>query len=494
MRILKASILGVFSLTLVVLAAPGAHAIFSPQISNQIAVIKQHVFAARQLNGTGSPRHGITKVFDDKTVTSLMDADRARRQEKTTTGLPAQFFDFSQDSKADVFGDELENYGSSFALLFNLMKIDGEWIWINSCLRNDLMEIEEFRDAVMSEAFRSSLLLNRDQAAILWNDYKTLRTIFNLLKTQYDDSKLFFEPEQPNYYVTHCPLGGFWGEYEKAIEDLERSWNVFTTALGLESFRRFGTLSDDPKENMQACGQTKCWGSIWEMAKANAKIKAKQWIAKNQFKFTLSGGGSGSDTSLVDLFRSEGMGGIGNRLEQQWNIVKGMFGPPLLIFDPNLYFTAAQAVAYGFDIAEADILDDNACAYYEPGQKIWRGCTEKELAEFEEEKCLNCRNKYNTGRTALSVTRDLEKQLQERTALLIQTETTLQFNLEFNSIAQASTVDLDKKLFDINMEIKRASEAFGDRAGKAIPSICKEMRAILLKHCPNKGGDIPACR
>ena len=121
-------------------------------------------------------------------------------------------------------------------------------------------------------------------------------------------------------------------------------------------------------------------------------------------------------------------------------------------------------------------------------------CKEKEIKACEEGTDLNCRNKYHMGRTALNVTQDLEKQIEERTAFLNQTETTLQFNLEFNSVAQASTVDLERKLFAINMEIKRASEAFGDRAGKAVPSVCKQMREILLKHCPNKGGDIPACK
>mgnify|MGYP001584908926 CR=1 FL=1 len=74
MRILKYFIVGLFSLSLIVMTAPDAYAIFSPQISDQIAVIKQHVLAARQLNGTGSPRQGITKVFDYKTVKSLKDA------------------------------------------------------------------------------------------------------------------------------------------------------------------------------------------------------------------------------------------------------------------------------------------------------------------------------------------------------------------------------------------------------------------------------------
>ncbi|MFH1012755.1 MAG: hypothetical protein V1760_03335 [Candidatus Peregrinibacteria bacterium] len=489
MRVLKPLIIGLLISPLVLLAvAPNAYAIMSPKLEAKIALIKEHAFQARQLNGTGGASgayDGVVELFDDETMEKIKEDDRIRRETNTIPGLPGLFHAYRNESKAHIAENEFGNYGETFSLLFNYLPSPGDGIGgvtINSCVRDDLFELQDLRDAVLNEALRSALLQNDTHAKILWSDYNELRAEIDLLKAyvlapQSFEHSLFFESGQPDYYRTGaCPRGGFWGDFSKAFEQLGRSWDVFTTSLG-------GGLG------MNTGGSQ--WGSIWEMALARGKVKAAQWVRKNQISLTLGGEQGGSDTSLANLLRREGLGGVGNVFEQEWRIAKSMVGPVIPLFDHDLYFTAAQAIAVGLGANES-ILDDNACAYYYADKNIWTGCTASQLEAFEKGECRECRDKVEVS-TSLAAAQQLQYAVEARNFLLGQTRNALQFNLQFNSIAEQSIVELDKKLRDLDAQIRRGINAFDDKAGASIPDACEQVRIILLKQCPNKGGVIPEC-
>ncbi|GEM_PF-6817815 len=415
---------------LLVSAAP-AYAMYSPKIINFITPIRQHMATARQQNGTGSVRNGVGKLFDDETIDKLNAADDQARATHGVVGS-GTFHQYRALSKADIAADEFGSFAENFSLIFNYLPVqtitDGNTTKdapntgtnISSCLRNDIFSLQDLRDAVLRETLRSSLQVNRQNVAILWNDYKDLRALISLLKIDYTNKTDFFESSDPNYYLRDfCPEGGFWGDFGLAFADFKRSADVFFTAISGQGLGQNA-----------ANGQ---WGSIGEMARARARVNAENWIRANQINFTLGGPQGGDPTNISELVRKEGFGGIGNMLKTEWQVAKSLF--PVTLSFP----------------AGAD-------------------------------------------KTILNVANQYLSQLQEQSLHINQAETAIQFNLQFNSLADTNTRAISDQLSAINTEIRRASEQFGAQSGKALPTLCNQMRAILLNHCPNKGGDLPACQ
>lgn len=432
MRI-KNTITGLFICLGLLIAAPTAHAIYSPKIVEFIGPISQHIFQARQINNTGSVRNGITRLFDNETIRMLNEEnDRLRAQHKATgTG---ELQGYINKFKTDVAGDEFGNFAETFALLFNYLPAQ-EYIdqnnaekekpgeFINSCLRNDILALQDMRDTILNEALVSSAKVNRQSATILWGDYKDIRAVIELLKVRYGDSapaNLFFNSGETNYYLyDNCPEGGFWGEYSQAFQDLKRSGDVLWTAM---SGQGLGQSSSNAQ-----------WGSIKEMAIARSKVRATEWIRSNQLSLTIGEPEGGSSTSIASLIRKEGLGGVANFFKTQLAIAKSLL-PITLLFDP-----ASKG------INQLTVLYDALAAARRQG------------AEFA------------------------------------QAETAIKFNLEFSTLADANTAQLEKTLTLINAEIRRGTEQFGENGGQSLPTLCQQVRNILIQHCPNQGGDIPSC-
>ncbi|MFH0820219.1 MAG: hypothetical protein V1908_00435 [Candidatus Peregrinibacteria bacterium] len=480
MQIKRFAITGLLVASFLVTGAPVVQAIYSPEVSNLIAPIRDHIFSARQLNGTGGIGNGVQKIFDDDTIAKLEEADDKARAENQVTGLPGQFHQFRQQYKSDIVKDQFASFAEDFALMFNWLPsqkyydangltIETTSQLISSCLRNDILTLKNLRDQLLRAALQSTLKLNRNPATILMNDYKEVRAMITLLKRYYSNPQfreetpnLFFPEGQTDYYLGDCPEGGFWGEYERAFEDLKRSWGVFATlAFG-------GGLGQST-----ASGQ---WGSIKDMAQARARVRATEYIRSNQISLTIGGPQGGSPTSIGALIRTEGLGGVANLFKTEWQIAKAIIGPITPLFDGTL-----------------TLIGSNPCVFYMSEQKTWRACTDPELEELKVGNCDRCRNRF-TQRTPLDIAQDLQARMEEKDRDLVSAETAIKFNLSFNVLADANTTELDSKLTELNAIIQSASEAFGEEAGKGLPTLCNELRAILVKHCPNKNVSIPACR
>lgn len=437
MRILKNIFGGFLLFSLLVTAAPDARAIFSTPIASEIAAIKQHVLTARERNGTGGVGSAGTKLFTTETVKKTRDKDKEQEAKGGLVGLPGQFYDLRKRAKRASGQGEGGHYAESFALMFNRLPeqtfMDENNVtrtkpsaWITSCLRDDLFELLDLRDAVLRESLRSALMYNPDQAAILYGDYETLTGLMDLLKRHYDDSPgLFFEPGAANYYGKACPNGGFFGELGNAWEDFSDNWDVFWNLM---------TAGGTGKS--AANGQ---WGSIWEMAKARAKVEAAEWVTKNQLSFTLGGEKGGDKDGLLALLKKEGTGGIGRDLLQQIDVFTNLIGVFTPVFDPDNY-----------------------------------------------------KKPNGDPRDVALVVKGIQNMVATRQQLLDGSLNALTFNLQFASIGEQSIKDIEKKMFDINTAIRRGYEAFGKEGGGGIQSVCKDLQTIPYNHCAG-GAEVPVC-
>ncbi|PIZ74383.1 hypothetical protein COY07_00800 [Candidatus Peregrinibacteria bacterium CG_4_10_14_0_2_um_filter_43_11] len=455
MRILNPKIISLFLLPIIAFTAvPNTHAIFSPVLSDQIETIKSHATAAREQNGVGTGTQAAKKVFDDKTVEKLKQDDKENREQNEPTGLPGAYTQLLGESKITDAKEALASYGESLLLIFNILPGKGP---ITSCLRDDIFEVEKLRDTVRREALRSGLLKNSENATLLWGDYQILRAILKLMKTKFEDTKLLFD-EGKNYYID-CPYGGFAGEFEAAFKDLENSWDRFASA---------------------ASGSNAQWGNIWAMAKSRARVRAAEWIKANLLALGLGGQKGGNTNSLMK--GQGGIDGVAAEFETQWGILKALIGPITPLFDPALYKGEGATGKV-------------SCVYYMADENNWFPCNEEQSVAFKKGKCEQCRSKLSTKNPA-QIAQEIQDSIQHKNIQLSEAETTLTFSLRFNNLSKNSTEALAQKLFAINGEIKRATQAPQSKGDVDVSMTCEEWSIIFAEHCANKGGSaaVPVCK
>lgn len=323
MKKIKFKIIGVSFLLILFLQAPAVHAIYSPTLSTEVVIIKQHVLTSIQQNGVGSLRNAWDKVFNQ---------NEALKADGQAFGTPGGFV-IIIDSLKEIFINQLvNNFMDGFSMLIGSFFETGQTI--TTCLRDDFWEIQALQEEVINETLKAALLNDKLNSAILFADYKKLDrylygggTIkvnvdgsikpeeFGGLKHDWKNTKVLFPGgELPNFYIS-CP----YGEFDQAFKQLGNSFDNLADSFNKDLFSEFGTLK--------------------VAAQKRAKARAAQWIAANQITFTFAGENGHSPTSLV---KGPGLDGLAGRLRTEAEFIKGYSE---LIYDDTLkpLFTTATA-------------------------------------------------------------------------------------------------------------------------------------------------------
>jgi hypothetical protein len=487
----KLFIIGLLVIAGLTIRAESAHALYSPRISRQVAVIQQHIQESQAQNGTGD-------VLD--TVESGIAYDRARREAYESTGVSGNVRvaqELIYNSHANRFIDSplnpLFRSMDSLLMAFNLEVTTGRFI--SNCLRDDIWGLERLREIVGQEMIRAYMLLDTLHGRLLLEDYKYLNSHIKLLRKYGSDpyavmqginqgsdelisitsNQYFFgtEPEGTdyvNYYSnvfpqssdqTGCPDG----EFESAFEQVANSWDALKGVVGGNSlFSKEG------------------WGNIWQMAEANARIRARQWIRANQISLTL-GGESGA--RIQSLTKGGGWDKFVGTIRTQLRILKDLVGPVTPLFDKANYQSPAKRINTTCVVFSAETNTFISCSELESEQ--YKKC-KKNKKKAEEEEGIRCDRFRDTEEHISAANRATRQQaLQaENEAAKQEVETAFVYHISLDSVGENAIYQMDDILWDMNQNIKRGFEAFGNEAGAGIPSLTLEVQALTKNQCSNK--------
>ncbi len=469
-----------------------ANALYSPMLSRKVAEIKQHYQSSQAQNGTGSILEKIEQI------TAYDNAKRASFDETGISGnakiAQALVFD-------TTFNFLLEFPRDTLLMVFNINAVNGEFI--SNCLRDEIWSLELLRDKVGAEMVKAYTLLDTYHGSLLMKDYSYLTTNLDLLRrygsnpnakisaTLYKEpvtitsSKYFFGEDATgdpplNYYsnvgvfsssdATGCPDG----EFEEAFEAVLNSWKTIKGTVGGNS------LFSAEK-----------WGSIMEMAKANARTKAKQWISANQISLTTGGEEGGSPQSLV---KGGGWDKFVGNVKTQLKILKNMVGPVMPFFSSATYNPPASTATSGQGIG-------TDCKFYNHEDGFYRDCSEDMIEEYElcqkneelaekeaKEKEIKCVRFLNANET-LSISDKINRQLAlEYTNKKDQedVENAFVYSITMDSVAEENIYFMDGILWDMNGHIQRGYGAWGQEAGEGIPILTYKIGKLSSKQCQNK--------
>lgn len=449
-----------------------AYAIYSPTIAKRVGLIKQHVLAAREVNGTGTLL---------STIVFIKERDDELKAQNKATGLPAQ----AVAAQKEVFDNMLYTVFSqpldSLFMIFNVVPSTEEVI--SNCLRDDIWMLEDMRDSVAKEMIKAYLMVDTYNGNILVEDFRYLVNHITLLKTKgshtdktvsiiksdgsvdqvYVDEYLFGSRGAKNYYTFEFPHGSCPdGDFVQAAEEV---WNAMQT-LG-----KIGS------------GSSVEWDDIWKMAKIRAKERAAKWIEANQITLTVGGESGGNPQSLLQ----------GGGFDRWWGSVKtntqifvnNVLGPVTPLFDWSIY-KGNKSIA------------ESACTFYYPDENAFRPCTEQQLEDYdvcksiianEEEKagkpCNRFRNREDK-KTALERIEGFQKEAAEHQQKIEEAERTYNYHMQLNSVSEQNIYEIDRVMFKINQTIKQGYEGVSSEAGKELPTIYNNFKAFNDKHCPNK--------
>jgi len=281
MQILKAKIIGVaLFLGLLLVAAPMAHAIYSPVLSREVGEVKQHVLAARQQNGVGSWLNAMEKVSANNKV---------YKKEGWASGIPGLLYSYWAPVQEIFYQAATESFLDGFTMLFySDLETNGT---ITACLRDDIWEIQALEEEVLNELFKSALLNDSVNSAILWNDYKRLDSRIagnnddytrSSLKRDWASTIVWFPDGGTNYYAD-CPFG----DITMALDAVSISWERLFSG---DTYFQMGSMS---------------MASMWSAAEQRAVKRAADYIKKNQIKVSLGGAPGANPEGLV----SKNLGG-----------------------------------------------------------------------------------------------------------------------------------------------------------------------------------------
>ena len=168
MQIIRKSIIGGMILIGTLIWANPMHALYSPIISKRVGLIKQNVMEARQENGTGSMMSMIAKMKEN---------DNAARAKNTATGMPED----ARRVLGFIARGILKDAGDSIFMTFNILPSSG-FKPISSCLRDDIWEMENLKDAVFEEMVKAYLITDQYHGEKLEKDYNYLDAEITRLK------------------------------------------------------------------------------------------------------------------------------------------------------------------------------------------------------------------------------------------------------------------------------------------------------------------------
>jgi len=458
--------------------ATSVNALYSPMISQNVAEIKEHILSSQAVNDTGS-------ILDaSKTIIAYNKAKKANRLE---TGMPGR----ARVAQELVFKTTFENLiqfpFDSLLMVFNFNVWNDEFI--SNCLRDEIWGLESLRDLVAQEMIKAYLMRDIINGSILKEDYMYLVSEIDLLRKYGSDpnvlmeaenkdgktititsSKYFFgtdpsETDNLNYYSqsyfrsdkTGCPDG----EFEQAFQDVANA------------AKSVGKMSFNPKNDIE-------WGSIKQMAQANARSRARQWIQGNQISLTLGGTEGGRMDSVV---KNRGMDGFVGNFKTQWQAMKSLVGPVTPFFSRSFYKPTKG------------LLNTKAeCALYDINDGVFRDCTKDQVEQYKEckkneeeaeEKGIPC-IRYRTIDEATTFVNKLNEQVrleQKQEQTLNEVRSAFVYSITLDSVAEQTIYDIDNILFQMNGDIKRGYEGVNKKAGAGIPSLTNEISLLSKRQC-----------
>ena len=483
MQILKKSIIGFVILIGLVIQVPLAQAIYSPTISKEANLIKQHILDARQQNGAGTILSAAEKVSQQET--------ELRKQGKAVS-LPAAAVSGIGKVMWQSFKEIVTAPLDPLYMIFNIIPSTNNFV--SDCLRDDIWILEDLRDSVSREMIKAYLMGDAVDGGKLEKDFDYLTQNISFLKkygnqpekkflaTVTEDNKLvnkyttaneylFGTKDNANSYTFAYPLNGSakgcpQSDFLAAFDEVRNSW---------ETLKVLGS------------GGGSDWGSIWEMAKAKARVKADQWIKANQISLTIGGkeGGDLLQLNLDSLVKGGGFDKFVGKVATEWEIAKDMVGPLVPLFSWNIYSNDNGELSPG-------------CMYYYPDDGVFRACTSDQLLDYQvcinekstadDKKDIPC-DRYKSPtevRTVTEIVEDYQKQATEHQALMENSEKAFVYHMQLNGVGESNITAMDIKLSAINTEIRRGFEAVDSKSGSGLPTLYNKLAQLYKKHCPNK--------
>lgn len=457
------------------------YAIYSPRLSQQVGIIKQHLEGSKAQNGSNT-------IIEE--IEQIKAYDQAKTQAFEETGISGEARVAQEYIFNTTYDFLIQHPLDSIMMIFNFNGVNGEWI--SSCLRDDIWNLETVRDLVGAEMVKAYLLRDTFHGRLLQEDYKWLITHLDLLRKYGSDptvqfqatdtsgkgvtvtsNKYFFGNDNAaNYYLnvfdfTTDPTGCPEGEFQEAFREVANS------------AKTLAVLSS---------GQGVEWGDIWSMAKANARIRAREWIRANQISVTVGGEAGGRVQSLVkgggwDRF----VGNVGTQLR----IAKNMVGPVTPWFDSSIYQPPPSTATANTGVG------NEVCRFYYHEDELFRDCTENQIEQYE--KCqddeqtaiasgIRC-ERYRSAEEFISAGDKAQKQLAlqaDNAKTKKEVETAFIYSINLSSVAENNIYLMDEALWDMNQNIKRGYEAVDKEAGEGIPTLYREIATLAANQCPNK--------
>jgi len=254
-----------------------------------------------------------------------------------------------------------------------------------------------------------------------------------------------------------CPSS----EFDQAFEQVGRSWK---------------TLS------VLASGSGVDWGSILTAAKANARIRAQQWIQANQISLTLGGEEGARPQSLV---KGGGWDRFAGSVKTQWKILENMVGPVTPLWELVKWTVSSRDT----NIAE--------CVTYMPDDNKFRNCDEEQRKQY-----LLCKNEPDVAKAQkLRCDRFLDTteiksyadktgeqvaRQQARQTTIDEAKDAFVYHVTLENVAEQNIYAIDRTLWEMNGAIRRGYENVDENAGKGIPTLTNKLATFANKQCINK--------
>jgi len=285
MHKIRPAIIGaLLGLGLLFTQAPGAFAIYSPVLSQEVTRIRGDIFVSRQQNGAGSW----------VSVMEMVRKDNKELQNKgEASGISGTHTQFKDMAKAIVVQAATESFLDGFKLLIPAAS------GISTCLRDDIWELQALQEEVLNELFKASLLSDQVNSDRLFADYSQLQvwidgktdatTVPEVgIKKNFDRAEWF--PGAPNYYISKdCPFGSVTTAIDAAKVSFNRMIETFKVNFG-----SMGSIND-----------------MWNIAQKRSIQKAAAYIAKNQIQVSFGGEKGANPEGLIN---GSGVAGLSNTL------------------------------------------------------------------------------------------------------------------------------------------------------------------------------------
>lgn len=434
-------------------------------------------------------QNGTESILEE--IEQIKAYDRAKTATDKETGIAGDAKVAQNLIFENTFAFVIQHPTDTLFMVFNFNAVNAEFI--STCLRDEIWSLEALRDVVGAEMVKAYMLRDHFHGGLLMDDYRYLVTHLELLRkygsnptakfratdratkkpVQVNSTKYFFgNKDTTNYYRSNFSLisnepGCPDNEFEEAFKQVAKS------------AKTLAVLSS---------GQGVEWGDIWKMAKANARIRAKEWIQANQMTLTVGGEEGGRVESLI---KGGGPDKFVGQWKTEWEVLKNMVGPVTPWFDSSIYKPLPNIgkieEGVGTDCAFYDHEDGNYWDCYEEQLEWYEKCQDDEEAARNEEN-IPCERFYNTEEFISAVNKSNRREAlkQEHDQEMEDAENAFKYSVSFDSVAEQNIYLMDEILFEMNSNIERGYEAVHKEAGEGIPTLLREIEKLTALHCANK--------